>query len=66
MTTSQKIRMLRCAASFITAAYDQVRLAPHDLRALPAELFAKPPYFVSLIPSARGGERMCIIFTFGV
>jgi len=34
--------MLRCAASFVVAAYAQVRLTPHDLRALPAELFTKP------------------------
>jgi hypothetical protein len=39
--------MLRCAASFVVAAYSQVRLAPHDLRALPAELFTKPSNFVS-------------------
>jgi len=42
--------MLRCAASFpglrrgrLIAAYAEVRLIPHDLRALPAELFTKPP-----------------------
>jgi hypothetical protein len=34
--------MLRCAASFVIAAYVQVRLIPHDLRALPAELFTTP------------------------
>jgi hypothetical protein len=34
--------MLRCAASFIVAAYVKVRLTPQDLRALPAELFTKP------------------------
>jgi hypothetical protein len=34
--------MPRCAASFVVAAYDKVRLTPHDLRALPAELFTKP------------------------
>jgi hypothetical protein len=28
--------MLRCAASFVIAAYFYVRLIPHDLRALPA------------------------------
>jgi len=33
--------MLRCAASFVTAAYVEVRLVPQDLRALPAELFYK-------------------------
>jgi hypothetical protein len=34
--------MLRCAASFVIAAYLKVRLIPQDLRALPAELFTKP------------------------
>jgi hypothetical protein len=34
--------MLRCAASFVTAAYAKVRLIPQDLRALPAALFTKP------------------------
>jgi hypothetical protein len=33
---SQKVRMLRCAAAFVTAAYFYVRLIPQDLRALPA------------------------------
>jgi hypothetical protein len=28
--------MLRCAASFVVAAYPKVRLTPQDLRALPA------------------------------
>jgi hypothetical protein len=36
--------MLRCAASFVTAAYDQVCLVPQDLRALPAELFTQPSF----------------------
>jgi len=31
--------MLRCAASFVIAAYVKVRLIPQDLRALPAEFF---------------------------
>jgi hypothetical protein len=34
--------MLRCAASFVVAAYGKLRLTPHNLRALPAELFTKP------------------------
>src|SRR3989339_2023039 len=34
--------MLRCASSFVVAAYDKVRLTPQDSRALPAELFTKP------------------------
>jgi hypothetical protein len=36
--------MLRCAASFVIAAYaKKVRLIPQDWRALPLELFTKPP-----------------------
>jgi len=42
MTVSQKVHMLRCAASFVTSTYKRVRLIPQDLRALPMELFAKP------------------------
>ncbi len=38
--------MLRYAASFVIAAYAKVLLFPQDLRALPAELFTKPPEFV--------------------
>jgi hypothetical protein len=34
--------MLRCAASFVTAAYVYIRLVPQDLRSLPAELFTMP------------------------
>jgi hypothetical protein len=34
--------MLRCAASFVVAAYVQARLTPQDWRALPAELFTQP------------------------
>jgi hypothetical protein len=34
--------MLRCAASFVVAAYVKVRLTPQDLRDLPAELFTQP------------------------
>jgi hypothetical protein len=36
--------MLRCAASLVIAAYAKVRLVPHDLRALPAELFTQPSH----------------------
>jgi len=35
--------MLRCASSFVVAAYVYVRLTPQDSRALPAELFTEPP-----------------------
>jgi hypothetical protein len=34
--------MLRCASSFVIAAYETVRLIPQVLRALPLELFATP------------------------
>jgi len=44
MTTSKKVRMLRCATSFVIAAYVRVRLIPQNLRALPAELFTKPSF----------------------
>jgi len=33
--------MLRCAASFVVAAYVQIRLTPQDLRALPEPAPAK-------------------------
>jgi hypothetical protein len=36
--------MLRCAASFVIAAYAQVRRIPKNLRALPAELFTQPSF----------------------
>jgi len=39
VAASGKARMLRCASSFVVAAYAQVRLTPQDLRALPAGLF---------------------------
>jgi hypothetical protein len=39
LSTSKKVRMLRCAASFVVAAYVKVRLTPQALRALPAETF---------------------------
>jgi hypothetical protein len=42
MTASKKARMLRCASSFVVAAYGKVRLTPQASRALPAELFTKP------------------------
>jgi len=42
MTASQKAQMLRCASSFVVAAYGAVRLAPQNSRALPLGLFAKP------------------------
>ena len=35
--------MLRCAASFIIAAYPKVRFIPQDLRALPADFLQSRP-----------------------
>jgi len=46
--------MLRCAASFVIAAYDQVRLIPQDLRALPAELFYEAVVFGAFFDFLRG------------
>jgi hypothetical protein len=37
--------MLRCASSFVIAAYAQVGLIPQALRALPLEHFTKPLQF---------------------
>jgi len=37
--------MLRCAASFVIAAYDQVRLIPHDFRASPTDFLDRRPEF---------------------
>jgi len=54
--------MLRCASSFVIAAYEAVRLIPQESRALPLELFTKPlpeDHFVNVfkmivIPSLCG------------
>jgi hypothetical protein len=37
--------MLRCAASFVIAAYPKVRLIHQDLRALPANFLQSRPKF---------------------
>src|SRR4030042_738308 len=37
--------MLRCASSFVIAAYATVRLIPHDSRALPADFLRSRPLF---------------------
>jgi hypothetical protein len=37
--------MLRCAASFVIAAYPKVRLTPQALRALPANFLQSRPKF---------------------
>ena len=42
MTATEKVHMRRCASSFVTAAYETVRLVPQASRALPLELFTKP------------------------
>jgi hypothetical protein len=52
--------MLRCAASFVTAAYVKVRLIPQDLRALPlAFLRSRHGWHVLLI--SCGGVRILTI-----
>jgi len=38
--------MLRCAASLVIAAYNQVRLIPQDSRALPADFLHSRPIFM--------------------
>jgi hypothetical protein len=43
MTASEKFHMLRCASFLVVAAYTEVRLTPQNSRALPLELFTKPP-----------------------
>jgi len=37
--------MLRCASSFVIAAYGKVRLIPQDSRALPAAFLRSHPIF---------------------
>jgi len=37
--------MLRCASSFVIAAYAKVRLIPQDSRALPADFLRSRPQF---------------------
>jgi hypothetical protein len=53
MTALQKVRMLRCASSFVVAAYTKVRLTPQGSRALPAELFTKPPQIQTFLDFLR-------------
>jgi hypothetical protein len=45
LTALSKAEGLRCASSFITAAYLHVRLIPQDLRALHLGLFSLPSHF---------------------
>jgi len=45
LTALSKAERLRCASSFVTAAYFYVRLIPHDLRALHLNLFSLPSDF---------------------
>jgi len=42
LTASQKVHLLRCASSFVTAAYFYVRLISQDSRALHLDLFTVP------------------------
>jgi len=42
LTALSKAEGLRCAASFVIAAYFYVRLIPQDLRALHPDLFSLP------------------------
>jgi hypothetical protein len=42
LTALSKAEGLRCASSFVTAAYFSVRLIPQDLRALHLDLFSLP------------------------
>ena len=39
--------MLRCASSFVIAAYGKVRLIPQDSRALPAAFLRSRPIFTA-------------------
>jgi hypothetical protein len=41
VTASEKIHLLRCASSLVTAVYETVRLVPRESRALPLELFTE-------------------------
>jgi hypothetical protein len=41
--------MLRCASSFVIAAYTTVRLIPQDSRALPADILQNRPNFDALL-----------------
>jgi hypothetical protein len=45
LTALSKAEGLRCASSFVTAAYFYVRLIPQDLRALHLDLFSLPSDF---------------------
>jgi hypothetical protein len=49
--------MLRCAASFVIAAYEKVRLTPQNLRALPAELFTQPSFSIYYKVVNHSGRR---------
>jgi hypothetical protein len=45
LTALSKAERLRCAASFVIAAYFHVRFIPQDLRALHLDLFSLPSDF---------------------
>jgi hypothetical protein len=55
MTAAQKAHMLCCASSFVTAAYEKIRLIPQVERAAPLDLFAPP----SPICSFAGRRLLC-------
>jgi hypothetical protein len=50
--------MLRCAASFVTAAYFYVRLIPQDLRALPANFLRNHRIFELFTSSSIYNHRV--------
>jgi hypothetical protein len=54
VTASQKVHLLRCASSFVIAAYFYVRLIPQDLRSLHLELFAVPSVLTTFCEVING------------
>jgi len=56
MTATKKVRMLRCASSFVITAYAKVRLIPQDSRALPAGFFRSRPIFATFKNFLRGRQ----------
>jgi hypothetical protein len=54
MTASLKVHPRCCAAPFVIAAYYNVRLIPHDLRALHLELFSLPSRLMTFYEFIKG------------
>ena len=62
--------MLRCASSFVIAAYTKVRLIPQDLRALPADILRSRPIFATfkifyefiILEALPPPIRQCVFF----